>query len=72
MAGMSKAPEVIDDGRGIDPAAILQKAYEGGLIDEDTLCSMADEMPLNWCSDRDFPLPQRCPRSLGAGSGWTR
>ncbi len=34
--------EIIDDGRGIDPAVIKQKAYERGLIDEHRLSVMDD------------------------------
>jgi two-component system chemotaxis sensor kinase CheA len=35
--------EVTDDGRGIDPAVIKQKAYERGLLDEARLASISDE-----------------------------
>jgi len=34
--------EIIDDGRGINPAVIRQKAYESGLIDEHKLSAMDD------------------------------
>lgn len=35
--------EVSDDGRGIDPALIKRKAYEKGIIDEDTLERITDQ-----------------------------
>jgi two-component system chemotaxis sensor kinase CheA len=34
--------EIIDDGKGIDPALVKRKAYERGLIDETTLERLAD------------------------------
>lgn len=35
--------EISDDGRGIDPAVIKQKAYEKGVITEDELMSITDK-----------------------------
>jgi len=35
--------EIIDDGRGIDPAMIKRKAYERGLIDETRLATISDQ-----------------------------
>ena len=35
--------EIIDDGKGIDPNVIKQKAYEKGIIDEEKLESISDQ-----------------------------
>jgi two-component system chemotaxis sensor kinase CheA len=39
--------EIIDDGKGIDPAVIKQKAYAKGLIDESTLERIGDQEAIN-------------------------
>jgi two-component system chemotaxis sensor kinase CheA len=39
--------EVADDGRGIDPARIRQKAYARGLVDEAALARMSDQEAVN-------------------------
>jgi two-component system chemotaxis sensor kinase CheA len=39
--------EISDDGRGIDPAVIKQKAYEKGIIDEDALERIGDQEAIN-------------------------
>jgi two-component system chemotaxis sensor kinase CheA len=39
--------EITDDGKGIDPAVIKQKAYEKGLIDETTLEKINDREAVN-------------------------
>jgi two-component system chemotaxis sensor kinase CheA len=39
--------EIIDDGKGIDPAAIKEKAYEKGIIDEATLERIGDQEAIN-------------------------
>jgi two-component system chemotaxis sensor kinase CheA len=39
--------EIVDDGKGIDPAVIKQKAYEKGLIDEATLERVDDREAVN-------------------------
>jgi two-component system chemotaxis sensor kinase CheA len=39
--------EIVDDGKGIDPAAIKQKAYEKGIIDEATLERISDQEATN-------------------------
>jgi len=39
--------EIVDDGKGIDPAVIKRKAYEKGLIDEAALERMDDGSALN-------------------------
>ncbi|MGD0095565.1 MAG: chemotaxis protein CheA [Terracidiphilus sp.] len=39
--------EIIDDGKGIDPAVIKQKAYVKGLIDEATLERIGDQEAIN-------------------------
>jgi two-component system chemotaxis sensor kinase CheA len=39
--------EVIDDGKGIDPAIIRRKAYEKGMIDESTMERMDDCTAIN-------------------------
>jgi two-component system, chemotaxis family, sensor kinase CheA len=39
--------EIADDGKGIDPAVIKQKAYEKGIIDEATLERIGDQEAIN-------------------------
>jgi len=39
--------DIIDDGKGIDPAVVKQKAYEKGLIDEATLERISDREAVN-------------------------
>jgi two-component system chemotaxis sensor kinase CheA len=39
--------EIKDDGKGIDPVAIKQKAYERGIIDEGTLDRISDHDAIN-------------------------
>lgn len=39
--------EIMDDGKGIDPAMIKRKAYEKGLIDEAALERMGDQEAIN-------------------------
>lgn len=39
--------EIIDDGKGIDPAVIKRKAYEKGLIDEAALERISDQEAIN-------------------------
>jgi len=39
--------EIIDDGKGIDPAVIKRKAYEKGLIDESALERLSDREAVN-------------------------
>jgi two-component system chemotaxis sensor kinase CheA len=39
--------EIVDDGKGIDPAVIKRKAYEKGLIDEATLDRISDQEAIN-------------------------
>jgi two-component system, chemotaxis family, sensor kinase CheA len=39
--------EIIDDGKGINPAVIKQKAYEKGIIDEATLERISDQEATN-------------------------
>jgi two-component system chemotaxis sensor kinase CheA len=39
--------EIIDDGKGIDPAIIKRKAYEKGLIDEAALDRISDQEAIN-------------------------
>jgi two-component system chemotaxis sensor kinase CheA len=39
--------EIMDDGKGIDPAIIKRKAYEKGLIDEGTLERISDQEAVN-------------------------
>ena len=39
--------EISDDGKGIDPAVIKQKAYQKGLIDEATLDCISDQEAIN-------------------------
>jgi two-component system chemotaxis sensor kinase CheA len=39
--------EIVDDGKGIDPVVIKQKAYEKGIIDEATLERISDQEAIN-------------------------
>jgi two-component system chemotaxis sensor kinase CheA len=61
--------EIVDDGRGIDPAVILQKAFERGLIDEDALRSMADEDALELVFRPGFSTAVEVSEVSGRGVG---
>ena len=39
--------EIVDDGKGIDPAVIKQKAYEKGIIDEAAIERISDQEAIN-------------------------
>ena len=39
--------EIVDDGKGIDPAVIKQKAYEKGIIDEAVMERISDQEAIN-------------------------
>jgi two-component system chemotaxis sensor kinase CheA len=61
--------EIIDDGKGIDPAAIKQKAYEKGLIDEATMERLSDQEAVNLVFASGFSTMEVVSDLSGRGVG---
>ncbi|MER7281192.1 chemotaxis protein CheA [Dactylosporangium sp. NPDC000244] len=61
--------EVADDGRGIDPARIRQKAYERGLIGEEQLDVMPDGDAVNLIFQPGFSTADEVSDLSGRGVG---
>jgi two-component system, chemotaxis family, sensor kinase CheA len=61
--------EIADDGRGIDPAVIKQKAYERGLIDEPTLERLTDEEAVQLVFAAGFSTAPEITDLSGRGVG---
>jgi len=61
--------EVADDGRGIDPARIKQKAYAKGLIDEAALERMGDQEAVNLVFLPGFSTAEQVSDLSGRGVG---
>jgi two-component system chemotaxis sensor kinase CheA len=61
--------EVIDDGKGIDPATIKRKAYEKGLIDESTMVRMDDRTAVNLIFTAGFSTAAVVTDLSGRGVG---
>jgi two-component system chemotaxis sensor kinase CheA len=61
--------EIIDDGRGINPIVIKQKAYEKGLIDESTLERISDEEAVNLVFAAGFSTADVISDLSGRGVG---
>lgn len=61
--------EIIDDGRGINPQIIKQKAYEKGLIDESALERMSDEEAVNLVFAAGFSTADVISDLSGRGVG---
>jgi len=61
--------EIIDDGRGINPNVIKQKAYEKGLIDESALERLNDEEAVNLVFAAGFSTADVISDLSGRGVG---
>jgi two-component system chemotaxis sensor kinase CheA len=61
--------EIIDDGRGIDPAVIKRKAYEKGVIDEATLDRIGDQEAINLVFGAGFSTVEAISDLSGRGVG---
>ncbi|MFF5227942.1 chemotaxis protein CheA [Dactylosporangium sp. NPDC000521] len=61
--------EVTDDGRGIDPVRVRQKAYERGLIGEEQLETMPDADAVNLIFQPGFSTAEQVSDLSGRGVG---
>jgi two-component system chemotaxis sensor kinase CheA len=61
--------EIIDDGKGIDPAVIKQKAYEKGVIDEARLERITDQEAVNLVFAAGFSTAETVSDLSGRGVG---
>lgn len=61
--------EIIDDGKGIDPAVIKRKAYEKGVIDEATLERISDREAVNLVFAAGFSTAEVVSDLSGRGVG---
>lgn len=61
--------EIIDDGKGIDPAVIKRKAYEKGIIDEATLERISDRDAVNLVFSAGFSTAEVVSDLSGRGVG---
>lgn len=61
--------DIIDDGRGIDPAIIKRKAYEKGVIDEATLERISDRDAINLVFAAGFSTMEVVSDLSGRGVG---
>jgi two-component system chemotaxis sensor kinase CheA len=61
--------EISDDGKGIDPAVIKQKAYQKGLIDEATLEHISDQEAINLVFAAGFSTAEVVSDLSGRGVG---
>ncbi|MBC7685994.1 MAG: chemotaxis protein CheA [Bdellovibrionales bacterium] len=61
--------EIIDDGKGIDPAVIKRKAYEKGMIDEAMLERISDRDALNLVFAAGFSTAEVVSDLSGRGVG---
>ncbi|SEK86318.1 chemotaxis protein CheA [Ectothiorhodospira marina] len=61
--------EIADDGRGIDPTVIRRKAYEKGIIDEQTLERLTDQEALNLIFAPGFSTAGQVSDLSGRGVG---
>ena len=61
--------EIVDDGRGIDPAVIKQKAYEKGVIDEERLDTITDQEALMLIFAAGFSTAAEISDISGRGVG---
>ena len=61
--------DIIDDGRGIDPAVIKRKAYEKGLIDEAVLERISDREAINLVFAAGFSTADVVSDLSGRGVG---
>ncbi|MEV0565986.1 chemotaxis protein CheA [Dactylosporangium sp. NPDC050588] len=61
--------EVADDGRGVDPVRVRQKAYERGLIGEEQLETMPDADAVNLIFQPGFSTAEQVSDLSGRGVG---
>ena len=61
--------EIVDDGKGIDPAIVKQKAYEKGVIDEMTLERISDRDAVNLVFAAGFSTAEVVSDLSGRGVG---
>jgi two-component system chemotaxis sensor kinase CheA len=61
--------DIIDDGKGIDPAVIKQKAYEKGVIDEAALERLTDREAINLVFAAGFSTAEAVSDLSGRGVG---
>jgi two-component system chemotaxis sensor kinase CheA len=61
--------EIIDDGKGIDPAVVKRKAYDKGIIDEATLERMSDQEAVNLVFAAGFSTAEVISDLSGRGVG---
>ncbi len=61
--------EISDDGKGIDPEVIKQKAYQKGLIDEATLDRISDQEAINLVFAAGFSTAEVVSDLSGRGVG---
>jgi len=61
--------DIIDDGKGIDPAVIKRKAYEKGIIDEATLERITDQDAINLVFTAGFSTAEVVSDLSGRGVG---
>jgi len=61
--------EIVDDGKGIDPAVIKRKAYEKGLIDEAALERISDQEAVNLVFAAGFSTAEVVSDLSGRGVG---
>lgn len=61
--------EIIDDGRGIDPATVKRKAYEKGIIDEAALERISDREAINLVFAPGFSTVETVSDISGRGVG---
>jgi len=64
--------EIVDDGKGIDPARIRAKALEKGIAGADALASMSDHEVIQLILPRISPLPIRFQIFPAVVWGWMR
>jgi two-component system chemotaxis sensor kinase CheA len=61
--------EISDDGKGIDPTAVKQKAYEKGIIDEATMERLSDQEAINLVFASGFSTMEVVSDLSGRGVG---
>jgi two-component system chemotaxis sensor kinase CheA len=61
--------DIVDDGKGIDPAIIKRKAYEKGIIDEQTLERISDQDAINLIFAAGFSTAETVSDLSGRGVG---
>ena len=61
--------EIVDDGKGVDPALIKRKAYEKGIIDETALERLTDQEAINLVFAAGFSTAEVVSDLSGRGVG---